>query len=551
MFGIGLLVPFLTVIFTPSSGDVSDASGVVFSILERLWQYVGDSRLSIDILALVIVSVFGLKFLITVLSAYIITNFSQNQRTKIGKRLLTIFLSMDFLEYQKRTEADGLYEIQTVSAVFFQCLQVLMKSLSEMLTLIVLITLMFFLQPLLSLFFVVSLLALGGAFGLVTKNYAALLGKSRNQAESKIIDLCQNAFSGFKEIRLLNKFDFYVDRVAAQLAVSGRINRTLAILAVLPKQFLEFAAIASVLTIFVLREWIGFSVEYFVEIATVFAVIAIRILPLVSSLVVNFNSINSFRDGIDRIYESIKTMERGDSRSIYKKPVWPFGVVKHISLKNVTYSYPGSKRLTLRGVNLTLEKGQIIGIVGASGCGKTTLLNIVCGFLKPDGGSVDIEFAKGGDIRPSVGYLSASPAIFNGSVSDNIGLGEKQLVGNERYVSHIFCGLGLDHVLGKMPNCLEMDLGQFGSKISAGQQQRVALARSLFHGVSVLVMDEALNAIDEDTEKSVFQFLREHKDFGCALIVTHRESTLRFCDKKMIMRNGELHPFDSNNSMTP
>ena len=71
-------------------------------------------------------------------------------------------------------------------------------------------------------------------------------------------------------------------------------------------------------------------------------------------------------------------------------------------------------------------------------------------------------------------------------------------------MSHIFCGLGLDHVLGKMPNCLEMDLGQFGSKISAGQQQRVALARSLFHGVSVLVMDEALNAIDEDTEKSVF-----------------------------------------------
>ena len=77
---------------------------------------------------------------------------------------------------------------------------------------------MFFLQPLLSLFFVVSLLALGGAFGLVTKNYAALLGKSRNQAESKIIDLCQNAFSGFKEIRLLNNL-IYVDRVAAQLAV--------------------------------------------------------------------------------------------------------------------------------------------------------------------------------------------------------------------------------------------------------------------------------------------------------------------------------------------
>ena len=101
MFGIGLLVPFLTVIFTPSSGDVSDASGVVFSILERLWQYVGDSRLSIDILALVIVSVFGLKFLITVLSAYIITNFSQNQRTKIGKRLLTIFLSMDFWNIKK------------------------------------------------------------------------------------------------------------------------------------------------------------------------------------------------------------------------------------------------------------------------------------------------------------------------------------------------------------------------------------------------------------------------------------------------------------------
>ena len=86
-----------------------------------------------------------------------------------------------------------------------------------------------------------------------------------------------------------------------------------------------------------------------------------------------------------------------------------------------------------------MEKGQIIGIVGASGCGKTALLNIVCGFLKPDGGSVDIEFAKGGDIRPSVGYLSAeSSDIFNGSVSDNIGLGEKQLVGNREICEPYF-----------------------------------------------------------------------------------------------------------------
>ena len=151
MIGIGLLAPFLTLIFTPTSFDVSDANSGLFSIVERSWHYIGNSRLSIDILALVIISVFGLKFLITVLSSYVVTNFSQKQRTKIGKRLLTIFLSMDFLEYQKRTEADGLYEIQTVSAVFFQCLQVLMKSLSEILTLIVLITPMFFLQPLLSL----------------------------------------------------------------------------------------------------------------------------------------------------------------------------------------------------------------------------------------------------------------------------------------------------------------------------------------------------------------------------------------------------------------
>ena len=145
---------------------------------------------------------------------------------------------------------------------------------------------------------------------------------------------------------------------------------------------------------------------------------------------------------------------------------------------------------------------------------------------------------------------SASPAIFNGSVADNIGLGEKNVFGNEEFINHIFRGLGLDHVLGKMPDCLKMDLGQFGSKISAGQQQRVALARSLFHGVSVLVMDEALNAIDEETEKSVFQFLKKHENFGCALIVTHRESTLRFCDKKMIMRDGQLHPLDAINSVT-
>ena len=111
--------------------------------------------------------------------------------------------------------------------------------------------------------------------------------------------------------------------------------------------------------------------------------------------------------------------------------------------------------------------------------------------FKPDG-EVLTRVCKGGiSVHQLVICLRVKD--FNGSVSDNIGLGEKQLVGNERYVSHIFCGLGLDHVLGKMPNCLEMDLGQFYFKISAGQQQRVA-------------WDEALNAIDEDTEKSVFNF---------------------------------------------
>ena len=116
----------------------------------------------IDVLALIIVSVFGLKFLVTVFSSYVITNFIKIRELRLANGCSPFFYQWIFANI-KRTEADGLYEIETVSAVFFQCLQVLMKSLSEMLTLIVLIALMFFLQPLLSLFFVVGLLTLGSA----------------------------------------------------------------------------------------------------------------------------------------------------------------------------------------------------------------------------------------------------------------------------------------------------------------------------------------------------------------------------------------------------
>nr|MDA3897998.1 ABC transporter ATP-binding protein [Desulfobacteraceae bacterium] len=292
----------------------------------------------------------------------------------------------------------------------------------------------------------------------------------------------------------------------------------------------------------------GQKTESVAPILALFAVSFVRLKASISQLV---NGVNQLRFGvvsINPVYTDLKLLETIQRKAVSKNNCirsqqgWDFS--KELRLEDICYRYPDCEEYALKDVHLTLHKGHCIALVGKTGSGKTTLVDVILGLLEPECGNILLD---GCDIntnltawQTNLGYIPQFIYLTDDSISHNIALGLDDSEINDDQLWQAIRAAQLESFVQTLPQGEETIIGEHGIKLSGGQRQRIGIARALYHNPEVLIMDEATSALDNATEKAVVDSIHQLKGEKTIIMIAHRLSTVQNSDKLYFMKNGQI-----------
>lgn len=215
-----------------------------------------------------------------------------------------------------------------------------------------------------------------------------------------------------------------------------------------------------------------------------------------------------------------------------------------IAFENITYTYQNAEKSSLNGINLTVPKGKIYALVGASGCGKTTLVNMLPRFFDPDSGSIriggtDIRDFTLQSLRERMALVSQDVVLFNGSIADNIAYGAQKQADEADIIAAAQAANAWEFIQA-LPQGLQTQIGENGAKLSGGQRQRIAIARALLKNAPILILDEATSALDNESERLVQAALENLMHNRTTIVIAHRLSTIENADQIIVMHEGRI-----------
>ncbi len=550
LVGIALVGPYIAIILDPSillKAPSLEKIGLVVDLNEQ--------ETVVYLLSIVLVGVVAAKAIAGVWISRKILVFSQVQEVALRRRLISAYQAMPYDLYLQRRYSEYIHTIsQLVSQYSSGVLVPLLKSLSE---LIVAIAMMIVLGVTDWVALVILLGAVGVlvlAYDLGVKKIATHSGKAANEVGIALVQAVSEAMRGFKEIRILGKEKFFFERVVRlSKQYSVHYLRTLFIGAI-PRYVLEFGIIVFIVgfALFSIRR--GLDPVGILSTLAVFGYAALRLVPAANVVTKSLVDLRANRNAVKRIYDDLGWLDRA-TRESPRKSLALGGEIEFSSfyVDNVSYGYPGREGIVLDDVNLHLKSGEFIGIVGESGAGKTTLINILLGLLKPTSGQV---LLNGKDIALSpdaasrlVGYLPQELFLISDELALNVGLGFEYSDLNITAVNQSLDKAQLTMLVKQLPYGIRTRLGENGADLSGGQRQRIAIARAFYHRRKVWILDEATNALDQETEQEIHQEISEYKGEISAIIITHKMENLRFCDRVYRLEGGTISDQGSYNAV--
>ena len=370
------------------------------------------------------------------------------------------------------------------------------------------------------------------------------LGLMRNELSQLQLRNIQDGIGGIKEIKLLGRESYFLNKFQKNTEKLASANTENSIISGTPRLIVEFFAICSVSTIIILFIFLDKSIIEILPTLGLFFVAAYKMIPSFNKILLLMNRIKFSSDGVKRILNLLNEFKSEKNEDIFNKSPNMSPLIKDIEIKNISFKYPSRAEQILENVNLKVNKNSFIGIGGASGSGKSTLIDIIMGISKPNSGEVLVDnksiFNSVANWQKKIGYVSQSIFISPDSIKKNIAFGIPEDEINDDLMNYVIKKCSLEKFINSLEFGLNTQIGEGGSLISGGQKQRIGIARALYNKPEVLIFDEATSALDLEIEKEILdEILNLKKDFTL-IFITHRESSLRFCDEKYLLKNKKL-----------
>lgn len=378
-------------------------------------------------------------------------------------------------------------------------------------------------------------------FYLRIKRLIQRLESEMNVLESDLSKVVYQTLFGYTDVVATGTQKFFLRKFSSDAEVYSEISQRRTVLGLVPTRIAELSLVVGVAALYLYSFAFIPDVPQRVALFTVYMIAAYRILPSANRITLCLLSIRGNAFSLETA-QAAKASER-QARMIGEEQI---SFHKHIQFEEVEFTYPGGSKPTLKNLNVTIQKGECVGVVGPSGSGKSTFLNLLLGLFEPTGGTLRIDdtplsAANIESWRHKVGYVQQEVFIADGTVQDNIAFGiEKDKINRERLDRAMELS-ALTELVRALPAGIQTPLGERGSSLSVGQKQRVGIARALYHGAEVIVFDEATSALDAETEKEITASVQKLRQIGCSIVmVSHRDQPLTACDRILMLEGGSL-----------
>ena len=352
-------------------------------------------------------------------------------------------------------------------------------------------------------------------------------------------------FHGFKEIILLGKRLAFIDSYKVHSRNKSRIQAIQSSTNALPRMVIEVLFVGLfVITILILCSEHETPIQM-IGILGGYLYVGFRLMPGLNRLIGQLNLLKSTIPSIERVYNEYNTIAKQDN--YINDPNFQFN--KQIELKNIVFSYPNTTRAALEDVNAIIQKGECIGVVGETGSGKSTLVDVMLGLLNPNSGSVSIDGQYNVNSlqwHQKIGYVPQAIYLIDDTIAANIAFGEKSENIDFERLDQVIKDAQLFDFIKQLPNGTQTITGERGIRLSGGERQRIAIARALYRNPEVLIFDEATSALDNQTEARLMETIYSVSRNHTVIMIAHRLTTLENCDRILKMTGGclqEIKPF--------
>jgi len=379
-------------------------------------------------------------------------------------------------------------------------------------------------------------------------------GEQCNLVSEAILKGVSEGIEGLKEVRILGKEKYFYENVVKNSNKLAFFSIKSSVISISLRYLLELTMITFVVLLVLGTLLLGSDIDLILPTLSVFAVASLRLFPAVNTFMQSIVLMRLGRDSVSRLCDDLKNIKQlvamhlnsNNSVEIYEK-------FQTLTLNQVSFNYPESKYRALDDISLQIQAGESIGFMGPSGSGKTTLLDTLLGLFTPHEGSIEYnERNINKDLREwqsQVAYIPQEVFLIDDTLRNNVALGVNSSDIDDNKLHESLRQARLIDLVDKLPQGVNTILGERGIRFSGGQRQRVALARAFYHGRSVLIMDEATSALDNETEREIVAEIERLKGTKTIILIAHRLSTLKHCDRIYKLQDGKIVNMGSYNEM--
>lgn len=539
--GVASILPFMAILTNPEIIETNTFLNTFFHASKIFG--IESERQFLFFMGILVLFLLIASLLFKALTTYAQVRFVRMREYTIGKRLVEGYLRQPYSWFLNQNSADlGKNILSEVGQIIQTCIMPMVEFISKGLISFSLIIMLFIASPALSLIIGFTLVGTYAIIYYFTNYHLSEVGKKRLKNNELRFTTLNEAFGGIKELKAGNLEQTYINRFASSAEIFARAQASAQVIAQLPRFMLEAIAFGGVLSIILYLMSKGESFSDALPILSLFVFAGYRLMPALQQVYSSATQLTFIAPALAKLKEDLKIyvpIKEEDDNGI-------ISFNKKICLKNISYSYPNSKRTSLHSINLNIPKNNKVGLVGKTGSGKTTIIDILIGLIEPQKGSleVDEQIIDKNNIRAwqkCIGYVPQNIYLSDDTLAANIAFGVDPKDLNYDAIEKASKTANLhDFVVDELPKQYQTNIGERGIRLSGGQKQRIGIARALYHNPKVLILDEATSALDNQTEQMVMSSINNLNKNTTIIIVAHRLNTVKNCDIIFNFEKGQL-----------
>ena len=535
MVGLGLIYPILNFVI---SGEMPMA------LTEFLSDYGLNDKDQIAVYAVMFFAGFFLfKNLILTYFTYHLNRLLSEVRCHVSNRIFRGYIDSDYTFFISNSSSEITKNLTSlVNSFNVYVLNPIGILLTEGFVLLAIVGLSLVIKPIDSLILFTMIMVPSLLYFKFTKNKIRRHGQVSQQKEDLRIKTTNEMVGAIRDIRLLDKGSYFIDQFNTYDSLVATANFKNSFISQSSKYFLECVLIVAIAVLVFTQSLAGHSFVELIPALGFYALAGFRVIPSINRLI---NALQGLKFGeaiLDTVNQEFKRHENFTPRAHTKSPLLSFE--ESITIEGVAFRYQPRLPYIFKDLSLKIKKGDSVGICGETGSGKSSLLNLVLGFLSPTLGTIKID---GHDIHQNkmalkhvLGYVPQDIFLLDDSIANNVAFGEGAGTLDRKRVRWALNEAQMEGFIKKQKMGINTHVGERGVRLSGGQKQRLGIARALYFGAKILVFDEATSALDEATERAVMHNIAKLKNKYTLIVVAHRLSTLKVCDRIYTLGEGGL-----------